>query len=379
MTIEFHCPHCNKLLKTADDKAGVRANCPGCGEGVTVPDLAHETVQADPSMAAAGADAVAIGGLPIEPAEDSGVLGETKTCPMCGAQIRKAATKCRFCGESLVQQAPGVPTKIEAGEILSRTWEIYKNQFGLLIVASIVFVGIVFAVQFATQIAQAAIQFAVLGAAGGLAPNNPGPFLLVNIGSTLFFGFLNFSVNCYLTAGLNLLLLRVARGDNLQVGDIGEMFAGGRFFWRVILGNFLFLLMAYTGPVLLGALGAGVAIAIGAGAGGPAGAPQGAIVGFIIGVVAGLPVMIWVAFMFWPFMYVIVDSDVGVVESLRRSRELTSGNYLACFVLGLAMIGAVLVGFLALCVGAIFAIPLAWLVFAVAYCGMSGQLAMRRA
>src|SRR5262245_21753461 len=38
VTIEFHCPTCQKLLRTADDKAGVRARCPGCGEVVTVPE-----------------------------------------------------------------------------------------------------------------------------------------------------------------------------------------------------------------------------------------------------------------------------------------------------------------------------------------------------
>ncbi|MGH7200272.1 MAG: hypothetical protein ACREJB_06680, partial [Planctomycetaceae bacterium] len=37
MTIEFNCPECGKLLKTADNKAGVRAKCPGCGGSITVP------------------------------------------------------------------------------------------------------------------------------------------------------------------------------------------------------------------------------------------------------------------------------------------------------------------------------------------------------
>ena len=37
MTIEFHCPTCQKLLRTADDKAGRQAKCPDCGNAVTVP------------------------------------------------------------------------------------------------------------------------------------------------------------------------------------------------------------------------------------------------------------------------------------------------------------------------------------------------------
>ena len=37
MTIEFSCSHCNKVLKTSDDKAGRRAKCPQCGEPIDVP------------------------------------------------------------------------------------------------------------------------------------------------------------------------------------------------------------------------------------------------------------------------------------------------------------------------------------------------------
>lgn len=38
MPIEFHCPHCDKYLKTNDDKAGMQVNCPGCGGPLTVPE-----------------------------------------------------------------------------------------------------------------------------------------------------------------------------------------------------------------------------------------------------------------------------------------------------------------------------------------------------
>jgi hypothetical protein len=37
--IEFHCPHCDKYLKTNDDKAGMQVNCPGCGGPLTIPDV----------------------------------------------------------------------------------------------------------------------------------------------------------------------------------------------------------------------------------------------------------------------------------------------------------------------------------------------------
>lgn len=107
MTIEFHCPSCNKLLRTADNRAGARAKCPDCGTGITVPggaggdfDLGEFDDYGD-----AGGDQFdsAFGGGPARPP----AAAATKNCPMCGAEIRAAAVKCRFCGEMLGEPPAG--------------------------------------------------------------------------------------------------------------------------------------------------------------------------------------------------------------------------------------------------------------------------------
>jgi phage FluMu protein Com len=103
MTIEFHCPHCDKLLKTADDKAGVSATCPGCGEPVVVPSAAESSALVEQSFSSQASRPANAGSAPASPdaAAEAADAGTTRDCPMCGERIKAAATRCRFCGEDL--------------------------------------------------------------------------------------------------------------------------------------------------------------------------------------------------------------------------------------------------------------------------------------
>ncbi|HEY3963995.1 MAG TPA: hypothetical protein VGM05_05515 [Planctomycetaceae bacterium] len=333
MTIEFHCPHCDKLLKTPDDKAGVRANCPGCGQTVTVPDLAAEATHTDESFAE-------VEHQPDSPDSEITSTDDTKPCPMCGAMIKRAAVRCRFCGETLVHRpAAGAwaPTPIDAGDILNRSWEIYKRELGLMIAAILIAFGIPFGINIALSFVQ---QIAVLAVGGGGPPGgNPNQAVGLVLGLSLVSMVINFSIQTFMQAGLTVFMLRVARGGSPEISDL---FSGKQYFWRFFWGSILLNLMIFFGLIFL----------------------------IVPGVILAL--------MFWPMTYVIADRNVGVLDALQQAKEATSGNYMAVFVLALASFGITLLGLLACGIGLLFSAPLTTLLLAVAYCGMTGQLAERR-
>lgn len=147
MPIEFNCHVCGKLLRTADEKAGRTAKCPGCGEKLTVP--GSET-EADDEF---GADEY--GGGDVDdyddddeddfPSRSSG--GATRKCPMCGESISRRSTRCEFCGEKIGGGRPrrrrsGIATEkagpaaiglmVAAG--LGLAWQMFATVVNLLTV-----------------------------------------------------------------------------------------------------------------------------------------------------------------------------------------------------------------------------------------------------
>lgn len=326
MTIEFHCSSCDRLLRTTDDKAGVTAPCPGCGALLTVPAPAAEATREEP------VEDYPLQSAPVARSRASAEGAETTLCPMCGATAPIQSFHCPACGESLVPDndaATGRPTRIDAGDMFRRTWEIYKAQLGTTI-------GGVFLAMFLNQV----LSFPWNAIASN--PQAPGP-------AKLLFLLIAMAGNVYFQIGQIILLVKVASGTNARPRNI---FMGRPYFWRFLGAGILFALILIPAFLLL----------------------------FVPG--------LFLFLMLWPVFYVLVAENRPVMESFRRARELTRGNRLSMFLLYLALIGIHVPIFIILFVGLgvfvplglllllsylVFAIPGILLLFAVTYTAMSGR------
>ena len=134
MTIEFKCPQCSKLLRTSDDKAGLRAKCPNCGAAVTMPSPHGDTEasewdldEPDDFLQSFGGGGTSTGGTSTG-AEPTPETGERSPCPMCGEMIAAAARRCRFCGDTLGES----PVRSTGGYAPTSGWSIAAFVLGIV-------------------------------------------------------------------------------------------------------------------------------------------------------------------------------------------------------------------------------------------------------
>lgn len=337
MAITFTCGHCGRVLTTSDDKAGLKAKCPGCGEVVVVPeaDLVDSSQAIVEEIDERSEESVAAPTHPPGP----------KTCPMCGAENPPRARTCSACGEKFPEadegagrRRRGIRTNVEVGEVLSDAWETFKANFGVALGGNIVS-SIVMGMGF--------MPFVVLLAVA-LALSNPPEFdrtppvpLLVGMIPAFLLGV---AASCWIMPGVLKLFIGLARQD--ADVELTTIFKGGRYFLPYLGVSMVFGLCLTAATAMCGVPG---------------------LILFVFG---------------WPITYVLCDDETPQGNYWGRTLALTRPNWTMSLLLVLAimgmMLGIGLVGAIP-CIGPIFSLmsiliqPYFQLLWATAYVKMSGQ------
>lgn len=314
MTIKFSCQHCGKLLTTSDDKAGRKARCPHCGDVLIVPSAEFVSLSAPRAPAA------------TEPTQDR------RRCPLCGTLLSAAEQRCPACGESLPQARftnRQQPRRIQPGEVMSATWNMFGQRFGLLVSAYLMFIMLICG----------AVMLIVFGLIIMLAlfsgPNREEVAFGLSLAALVAMPCLLVGIDGYLAPGLTRIFLGVSRGEQVT---LSSLFTVGSRCW----GRALVVLLGYF--MLVG-------------------------LGLMLCVLPGIMLML----RYWPVLYVLVDEDLPALECFSRAAEITRNNWETILVLGILTLLIELAANL-LCVLLMIVIhPLIMLVFSTAYVKLTGQ------
>lgn len=331
--IDFRCTQCGRLLRTPDDAAGKQAQCPSCG-----------AIQPVPTVAAPAANASLQQELsPLT--TPAAFPQQTASNPYAGTSYDQATL-------GTVETGPIVPSRIDPGEVLSKSWQIAKPQIVWLFLFGLVYLIISYGAGFGLQIAMEMLK---------LATDLRGP--AADALGTIAVQFVSQLVGIFLSLGAIIYMLKMARGQAPSLLDL--------------LGGFPYLLRGVVIFILLGLICGAIAI--------PCMVPAilaGAAIDFESPITIGLMIggaLLWilalmiVVLIFGQCFYLLVDRNAGVFEAISLSRQITAGNRLVLFVLYLLGAAFAVIGVCAFCLPYLFAIGFGFLMLSVAYLGMTGQ------
>lgn len=361
--IEFRCPQCQSLLRTADDKAGRQARCPSCGGIVPIPAASVPAAPAPPPPPSAGSTGGGAAPPTDDPfAEDYSLAPQEPLggLPPLGDELSSAAADNPY--RSPLGWGPDpspasfkkrfAPRPVDVGFILSAAWGIFRDRLSLCLMAFVVLIG-------ANMVMMFLLQGSMLVAQNLPPAGQVGLTILGQIASNL--------LSIWLNLGMIRMFLALGRGQNAELSLI---FAGGPYLLRALGATILFLLVG--GGLFVLTAAPLLAVAIVAGPDSTAGMVAGGL-GLLIGGVLGAYLMLGLMM----YQYCLVDQNAGMMDALRMSWQLAAGNRLTLILLMLVMMLLGIGGILCCCVGIVFTAPYGWLALAVAYLLMSGQGVIR--
>jgi uncharacterized membrane protein len=212
---------------------------------------------------------------------------------------------------------------------VKRAFDLTKREFGTILLVGVVYFAVFMALSMVIGIVTALIQAALFGissnrmdtaSAAGAASAMMAISLITQLIIQVF--------SLYIGLGLTRIGLNLVAGKPVSVG---LLFSQGDKLLRAIGATFLFMVMAG--------------------------------VGFLLLIVPG----IYITLRYGQYMVAIVDRNLGVIDSLAYSSSITTQNRWNVLLLGLLATAICFAGMLACGIGLIFAAPVAWLSYLVAY------------
>jgi hypothetical protein len=337
MPIDFKCSSCSHLIRVPDGTEGKKTMCPKCSVSQQIPGGSEPDEPETPRMGEhdfsdqSNAGSTAGGGGfapdPTNPYASPETGYQPPDSPSHPGQIN--------------------PQQADLGSIINYSIECWKEHLGILVGAFLVIVGV--------NVLIWLVQQGLIAAAGQVWP-----FAVMGIAFSV--SLISNAIQVYLGIGIALITLKIGRKESAKFSDL---FEGGKQFLPI------FGFTLGVGILTIGlAFGVGILAAM-------LGDPQ-----IAMPVVLGLMALIGIASLlftlfFWPFYYLVVDEKATLFESFAKAKEIAVVNIGNTILLGLLSMGIALLGYMACCIGLLFALPLVSMLWTTAYLQMTGQIQTR--
>jgi uncharacterized membrane protein len=229
-------------------------------------------------------------------------------------------------GDAVIREIPPGSEPLDVGACVKRGFELTKRNFGTILLVGITYLVVSLAAGFIFGMIDSALGFGT-SRSGMQSDGVMRSFQYQQTGGPVA-AILGNVFSIFLSLGLMRIGLNFSSGKQVS---LGQLFGEGRKLFTAIVASILFGLMIIVGLLLL--------------------------------IVPGIYLML----RYGQYMGAIVDKNMGILDSLSYSSSITTNNRLNLFLLVLLSIAIVIAGFLALVVGLIFAYPVVWMSWMVAF------------
>ncbi|MFI5455154.1 MAG: hypothetical protein ACHRXM_06845 [Isosphaerales bacterium] len=241
----------------------------------------------------------------------------------------------------------GIPFTVS--DVFNWSWSFFKERTWSCISIFWGMVGVNYAFNFGMQILLRGLIAAV---------REPGFFLFLNVIIVL----VSLVVQVWLEIGLNRGLLKIARHEPVSFDVI---FSGGKSLGATLLAGIV-VSMIIAAPAFILGMGL-VALFLSM----QRMEPLIAGLLFVVGGGLGVVLLVYLNARLMQFYYLVIDRNLGVLESIEWSWRLTKDRVSTIILVYLVQICVFMAGILACCVGLIFAWPLFDLIRVVTYLALT--------